>query len=177
MHRWTAEADLADRSTLAGLTGPLLDIGSGPGRMVRAAIDAGLEAYGLDADPAAVESSRAAGLPVLAGSVFDPLPDEGAWASLLLLDGNIGIGGDVPALLARCGELLHRGGVLVAEADPDPARDDVTDCRVRDSDGGESDVFPWSRVGLPALLREAHDFALERIWEHDGRWFVALRAL
>jgi SAM-dependent methyltransferase len=177
LRRWTTAADPVDRSTLDGLAGPLLDIGSGPGRMVRAAMDAGIEAFGLDADPAAVETSRAAGIPVLAGSVFDPLPDEGSWASLLLLDGNIGIGGDVQALLARCAELLRRGGVLVAEADADPARDDVTDYRVRDSDGRESDAFPWSQVGVTALVRGAHDFALDRIWEHGGRWFVALRAL
>ncbi|MBW4041935.1 MAG: class I SAM-dependent methyltransferase [Acidobacteria bacterium] len=177
LHRWTTAADPVDRAALTGLTGPLLDIGSGPGRMVRAAIEAGIEAYGLDADPAAVETSRATGIPVLAGSVFDALPDEGAWASLLLLDGNVGIGGDVAALLARCAELLRRGGVLVAEADSDPARDDVTDYRVRDSEGRESDVFPWSRVGLPALLRNAHDFALDRVWEQHGRWFAALRAL
>lgn len=177
VHRWISAADVADRSALDGLTGPLLDIGSGPGRMIRAATDAGLEAYGVDADPAAVETSRAVGLPVLDGSVFDPLPNEGTWSSVLLLDGNIGIGGDVEALLARCGELLRRGGILVAEADPDPLRDDVAECRVRDSDGGESDPFPWSRVGLPALLRAAHDFALDRVWELQGRWFVRLRAL
>ena len=177
VHRWTSEADLTDRSALDGLTGPLLDVGSGPGRMIRAAMGEGLEAYGVDADPAAVETSRAVGLPVLDGSVFDPLPLEGTWGSLLLLDGNVGIGGDVVALLARCAELLRRGGMLVAEADSDPLRDEVAECRVRDSDGGESDPFPWSRVGLPALLRAAHDFALDRVWEQDGRWFVRLRAL
>ena len=175
VRRWTTAADPVDRSALDGLAGPLLDIGSGPGRMVRAALDAGIEAYGLDADPTAVETSRQAGIPVLAGSVFDPLPDEGAWASLLLLDGNIGIGGDVEALLARCAELLRPGGVLVAEADADPTRDDVTDYRVRDSEGRESEVFPWSQVGLVALHRRAHGFALERTWELDGRSFVALR--
>jgi SAM-dependent methyltransferase len=177
VRRWTSRADVVDRAALAGLTGPLLDVGSGPGRMIRAARDAGLEASGIDADPAAVETSRAIGLPVLEGSVFDPLPDEGAWGSVLLLDGNVGIGGDVEALLARCAALLRRGGVLVAEADPDPTRDEVAECRVRDAAGGESDPFPWSRVGLPALLRAAHDFELDRVWEQHGRWFARLRAL
>ena len=177
VHRWTTDADDADRSAIAGLSGPLLDIGSGPGRMIRAAIEAGIDAYGVDVNDAAVERSRAAGLPILDGSVFDPLPNEGRWGSLLLLDGNIGIGGDVEALLDRCAELLRSGGVLVAEADPDPSRDEVTECRVRDEAGGESDVFPWSRVGLAALLRAARGFALERVWERNGRWFVRLRAL
>lgn len=177
VHRWTSRADLVDRSALDGLSGPLLDVGSGPGRMIRAAETLGIEAFGVDADPAAVETSRAVGLPVLDGSVFEPLPLEGAWGSVLLLDGNVGIGGDVTALLARCAELLRRGGMLVAEADPDPDRDEVAEWRVRDSAGGESDPFPWSRVGLPALLRAAHDFALDHVWELGGRWFVRLRAL
>ena len=176
VHRWSAPADAADLATLEGLRGPLLDIGSGPGRMVRAALDAGLQAWGVDADAAAVATCRAMGLPVLRRSVFDPLPLEGAWSSLLLLDGNVGIGGDVPALLARCAELLHRGGRLVVEAHPDPERDVAALWRVRGA-AGDSDPFPWSQVGLPALLRAAEDFALEHVWETDGRWFVRLRAL
>ncbi|WP_375389328.1 class I SAM-dependent methyltransferase [uncultured Amnibacterium sp.] len=177
LHRWTATADAADRTTLDGLAGPLLDIGCGPGRMIRAALDAGLQATGLDAEPAAAASCRAQGLPVLRRSVFDPLPREGAWGSLLLLDGNVGIGGDVPAMLARCGALLRPGGRLVVEAHPDPTRDAAALWRLRGEGGGESDPFPWSQVGLPALLRAAHDLALERVWERDGRWFVRLRSL
>lgn len=175
VHRWAAPADRADRAALAGLAGPLLDVGSGPGRMIRAA--AHLGASGVEADPEAVRRSRALGLAVIAGSVFDPLPREGRWGSALLLDGNVGIGGDVEALLARCGELLRRGGLLVVETDPDPRRDETADCRVLASDGSASAAFPWSRVGLAAVLRAAHDFALERVWELDGRWFVRLRAL
>ncbi|MGT2426390.1 hypothetical protein [Amnibacterium kyonggiense] len=143
--------------------------------MIRAA--AHLDPSGVEADPIAVRRSRALGLAVIAGSVFDPLPREGGWGSALLLDGNVGIGGDVPALLARCAELLRRGGLLVVETDPDPRRDETAECRVRASDGSESAPFPWSRVGLTAVLRAAHGFALERVWELDGRWFVRLRAL
>jgi SAM-dependent methyltransferase len=176
LRRWTAAADDADLSTLAGLHGPLLDIGCGPGRMVRAALDAGLQAFGVDADAAAVATCRAAGLPVLRRSVFDPLPFEGAWSALLLLDGNVGIGGDVEALLARCAALLRRGGALVVEAHPDPARDVSALWRVRGA-AGDSDPFPWSQVGLPALLRAAHGFDLEHVRELDGRWFARLRAL
>ncbi|GAA2752531.1 class I SAM-dependent methyltransferase [Amnibacterium kyonggiense] len=175
VRRWSGPADRADRAALAGLAGPLLDVGSGPGRMIRAA--AHLDASGVEADPTAVRRSRARGLAVIAGSVFDPLPREGRWGSALLLDGNVGIGGDVAALLARCGELLRRGGLLVVETDADPRRDDTDECRVRSSDGSESAAFPWARVGLIAVLRAAHDFALERVWELDGRWFVRLRAL
>lgn len=173
--RWIAPADAADRSAIAGLTGPLLDVGCGPGRMVRAALDAGLPAWGIDATEAAVERCRAAGLPVLRRDVFAPLPREGGWASVLLLDGNIGIGGDVPALLARCRALLRPGGVLVAEAHPDAERDTTDVVRVRDDAGRESGPFRWAQAGLPALLRAAHGFDVERLWELGGRWFVRLR--
>lgn len=175
VQRWTTGADATDRAVLHGLASPLLDIGSGPGRMIRAAIAAGLDAYGVDADAAAVRAARAAGLPVLDADVFDALPLTGEWSSLLLLDGNIGIGGDVPALLARCAELLRDGGALVVETDPDPARDEVAEYRVRASHGGESDPFPWSRVGRRALLRAAREFVVERVWEAEGRSFVRLR--
>jgi SAM-dependent methyltransferase len=173
--RWTAPADAADRSALDGLTGPLLDVGCGPGRMVRAALDAGLQAYGVDADPVAVATCRATGLPVLRRSVFDRLPLEGAWSALLLLDGNVGIGGDVPAMLDRCRALLRPGGVLVVEAHPDPTRDGTALRRVRDEAGGVSGAFPWSQVGLPALLRAADPFELDRCWRVDGRSFARLR--
>ena len=93
--RWADDPDAADLTTLIGLAGPVLDIGCGPGRMVRAALDAGLAALGVDVSAAAVAHCRDAGLPVLHRSVFDRMPHEGRWWGALLLDGNIGIGGDV----------------------------------------------------------------------------------
>ena len=44
--RWNADADTADLTLLASVLGPLLDIGCGPGRMVRAALDLGLPRSG-----------------------------------------------------------------------------------------------------------------------------------
>jgi SAM-dependent methyltransferase len=173
--RWIAPADAADRSALAGLSGPLLDVGCGPGRMVRAALDAGLQAYGVDADPVAVAMCRADGLPVLRRNLFDRLPLEGAWSSLLLLDGNVGIGGDVPAMLARCRALLRPGGALVVEAHADPTRNAAALRRVRDAAGGVSEAFPWSQVGMPALLGAADGFVLDDRWIADGRSFARLR--
>jgi SAM-dependent methyltransferase len=174
VQRWRAEADDVDRALLDGLDGPLLDLGCGPGRMVRAALDAGLPAWGVDADAAAVAVCRASGLPVLRRDVFDPLPLEGRWATLLLLDGNVGIGGDVAALLARCAALLQPGGRLVVEAHADPTRDVAALWRVRGA-GGASEPFPWSQVGLPALLRAAGAFEVESVEERGGRTFARLR--
>lgn len=171
--RWTAASDAADRSTLEGLQGPVLDIGCGPGRMVRAALDAGLNAMGVDVARAAVDVCVAAGLPVLNRSVFDRLPREGRWSAVLLLDGNIGIGGAVPLLLARCAELLRTGGALVAETHSTPGHDRTYLGTLVDSAGGRSDAFPWTELGadpLAALAAEA-GFELGTTWRVGGRAF------
>ena len=120
--RWNAGADDADLTLLRSVAGPVLDIGCGPGRMVRAALDLGLEVLGVDVSPTAIEIASEARLPVLERSVFDALPDEGEWQTALLVDGNIGIGGDVRAMLSRCRELLTATGEIVVELHPDADR-------------------------------------------------------
>ena len=45
--RWLAPVDAADRALLAHATGPVLDIGCGPGRHVAALVAAGVDALGL----------------------------------------------------------------------------------------------------------------------------------
>ncbi|MFS4507000.1 class I SAM-dependent methyltransferase [Clavibacter sp. Sh2141] len=174
--RWSADADAVDASLLAEAAGPVLDIGCGPGRMVRAAMDAGLGALGIDVSPTVVEMAAGQGLPVLHRSVFERLPREGGWGTLLLLDGNIGIGGDAAALLARCGELLDDEGALVVETHPDPARDRTFECTVEDGQGRASDPFPWAQVGRDAVARMAADagLVLDQSWETGGRSFCRL---
>lgn len=85
-------ADTVDRSVLAMTSGAVLDLGCGPGRMVEAAVQLGRTALGVDLSVAALELAVRRGVPVLHASVFDPLPDEGGWGAVLLLDGNVGIG-------------------------------------------------------------------------------------
>lgn len=179
VERWCAEPDAADLSALRRCTGPVLDIGCGPGRLVAALAALGHPALGIDISEAAVARTLHLGGTALRRSVFDSLPGEGRWATALLIDGNIGIGGDPAALLARTAQLLAPGGLLVAESAPV----DVDECvRVRVDDGRGRDTagadFPWARLGTPALLRHARPsgWRLADQWTVGGRPFVALRS-
>lgn len=176
--RWSADADAADLTTLDDETGPVLDIGCGPARMVRAAVDRGLTVLGLDVSPTAVAMAREAGLPVAGGSVFDPLPREGQWNLALLLDGNVGIGGDPTALLTRCAEILTTTGSIVVETAPEASLDDSYEAHVVDDQGHASATFPWAEVGREALHRHARLSGLRvaQTWSVDGRTFCRLRA-
>ena len=174
--RWTEDADAIDRGLLRRARGPVLDVGCGPGRMVKAAVARGMKALGVDVSPVAVEIVRSAGLPVHHGSIFDPIPYEGSWSTALLLDGNIGIGGDPAALLARCGQVLRASGGVIVETHPDPSRDRAFECSVVGQDGHVSDPFAWAEVGRAALASHAADAGLRvaQSWGGDGRFFSRL---
>jgi SAM-dependent methyltransferase len=174
--RWSADADATDLDLLTDATGPVLDIGCGPGRMIRAAMDLGLSAAGVDVSPAAVQIATAAGLVVFNRSVFAAMPLEGGWGTALLLDGNIGIGGDPGALLARCAQLLSLDGALVVEVSPDAHRDHAFEGTLEDASGRRSDVFPWAEIGIVPLRARAAEAGLRVVqdWISDGRWFARL---
>ncbi|MEU2025497.1 methyltransferase domain-containing protein [Streptomyces sp. NPDC016469] len=180
VERWCAGADAADLSALRRCEGPVLDVGCGPGRLVAALAARGHRALGIDVSEAAVARTVRLGGYALRRSVFDPLPGEGRWGTVLLADGNIGIGGDPDRLLRRAAELLAPGGLLIAETVPHDLDERV---RVRLDDGRAPDgcpaagLFPWARLGSSALLGYArpHGLRADGQWEADGRTFVALR--
>jgi SAM-dependent methyltransferase len=176
--RWNSDADAADLSLLRAVTGPLLDIGCGPGRMVRAAAELGMAALGVDVSAAAIEVARESGLSVLQASVFDSLPGEGAWQTVLLVDGNIGIGGDVDAMIARCTELVSPNGEIVVELSGDADRDYTYTGRIIDDLGHQSALFPWAEVGITRIRQIASERELEvrQFWGIDGRTFCRLAA-
>ncbi len=175
VERWCARADAADHAVLSRCSGPVLDIGCGPGRLVAALAHVGRPVLGIDTSEAAVARTRDTGGAALRRSVFDPLPGEGRWGSALLMDGNIGIGGDPGALLARVAELLCPGGLLFVEAAPT----EVEECfgvRLDDGDGAQGPVFPWARIGAAALRRTAQSagWTAAAQWTAGGRPFLAL---
>ncbi len=91
--RWCGRPDAADEELLDRCHGPVLDVGCGPGRLTVALTERGMTALGGDICRTAVARVRRAGATALRRSVFDPLPGHGRWATVLLADGNIGIGG------------------------------------------------------------------------------------
>ncbi|WP_329128601.1 class I SAM-dependent methyltransferase [Streptomyces sp. NBC_01476] len=180
VERWCAGPDDADRTVLAACRGATLDIGCGPGRMVTALAEGSRPALGIDVSTEAVRRTRAAGGAALLRSVFEPLPQEGHWRTALLIDGNIGIGGDPGALLSRVRQLVHSHGTLIVEAAPVGLADDLderTPVRLHDGTGAHGAAFPWTRVGPTALIRHATaaGWAPATAWSRDDRRFVALR--
>lgn len=171
--RWHASADPVERALLATVDDAVLDIGCGPGRIVAELAGQGRVALGVDSSPAAVAATRGRGAPVLLRSAFDPLPGEGRWSSVLLLDGNVGIGGDPVALLARCAALLRPGGQLVAEVEPPGVAARSLTVRL-ESDGVTTRWFPWAQVGADDAAGLAATAGLRSAGrtEADGRWFA-----
>ncbi|WP_369173186.1 class I SAM-dependent methyltransferase [Streptomyces sp. R28] len=178
VERWCADADAADLEVLRRCEGAVLDVGCGPGRLVAALGRQGRRVLGIDVSEAAVTRTVRLGGPALRRSVFDPLPGEGRWGTVLLIDGNVGIGGDPAALLARTAQLLSPGGLLIAETLPDLDLDERVQVHVTDARGATGTAFPWARLGTPALLRHAERAGWRAVgqWTAGGRSFAALRS-
>ena len=175
LDRWCSPADETDRSLLAHATGTILDVGCGPGRLVGELARQGRHALGLDISPAALRLARRAGGTVIRRSVFDPLHGEGMWGTVLLADGNIGIGGRPVALLERCRQLLAPTGTVLVEVErPGTGRRDT---RIRLERGAEaSEWFGWAHVGVDAVdeLAAAAGLRVAETWHERNRWFAAL---
>ncbi|HJQ43573.1 MAG TPA: class I SAM-dependent methyltransferase, partial [Jatrophihabitantaceae bacterium] len=85
--RWRRPADATDLAILEHAVGPALDIGCGPGRITAALNRRGLFTIGIDISAVAVAMAQARGVTALRRDVFRPLPGEGRWNSVILLDG------------------------------------------------------------------------------------------
>ncbi|MFD8008823.1 class I SAM-dependent methyltransferase [Streptomyces sp. NPDC058955] len=175
VERWCGAPDRADRSVLDRCHGAVLDVGCGPGRLVAALAAEGRRALGVDVSPEAVARTVRLGGTALCRSVFSPLPGEGRWDTVLLIDGNVGIGGDPAALLRRLRQVASRSGRLIAECAPLDV-DERCDVRVDDGRGGRGTPFPWARVGVRALSAHAAavGWTVSERWDLRGRHFATL---
>ncbi len=180
LHRWCS-ADATDRAALDRLRiglpagAGVLDLGCGPGRHAGYLHHAGLDVLGVDTSAAAIALTHRTGAAALRADALGPLPSPAAgWDGVLLLDGNIGIGGDPRRLLSQAAGLLAPAGRLLVELDPDR----VTDCRwLQLSDGDRlSAPFRWARLAADDLEGAADGLGLSTtdVWTQDERHFSLL---
>lgn len=177
--RWTEPAQDADLDLLSRCAGPVLDIGCGPGRLTAALHARGVECLGVDVAPIAVEVARRSGVVVLHASIYDAVLDDTTWQTVLLADGNVGIGGDPTRLLRRAHDLLVPGGSVLVELDPPSVPTAAVRVRLESSSGASSGWFPWAHVSAADIdhVSEGVDLCVHDRWVAAGRWFAELRSV
>ncbi|MEU8232645.1 class I SAM-dependent methyltransferase [Actinoplanes sp. NPDC048967] len=173
---WCRARIPGDSGLLRRCSGPTLDIGCGPGRLINALNRWGCPALGVDISATAVRIARARGATVLRRDVFGQLPGHGRWRHLLLADGNIGIGGDPVALLRRCRELLGSDGRLHAELSAAGTRSWAGAASIRAAGDPAVATFRWAEVAPEDLadLAEMSALRVTETWKEAGRWFATL---
>jgi len=151
--RWCSRPDDADGSVLTRVEGTTLDVGCGPGRLTVALTARGHAVLGIDVTPG-----------------------EGRWDTVLLIDGNVGIGGDPVALLRRVWQLLAPTGCALIELEPPATAGHVGPARIRRADGVVTSWFPWARVPIGTIggIAGVAGFVTRESWCVDGRCFTAL---
>lgn len=172
---WTRPVDAGDLALLAQCRGETLDIGCGPGRMTRALAERGHAVLGIDVVPEAIRMTRERGAVAILRDVFESVPGEGRWSTALLADGNIGIGGDPRALLARVRALLVLGGRVVVDLAAPGVGVRTSAVRLR-TPLLQSRPFRWSVVGADAVGSIAISVGLMvlGVHVHGDRWFAVL---
>ncbi|MDT5339458.1 MAG: hypothetical protein QOD90_4963 [Mycobacterium sp.] len=163
VHSWLVGGQRLDRAfdkAVLGLChGPTIDLGCGPGRFVAHLTKLGIPALGVDQSQTAVEMARRSGAPALRRDVFERLPGTGRWGTVLLADGNVGLGGDPIRVLRRAAELMRTGGRCIAEFDPNISGVQSRWVRL-ESAKTVGPWFRWASVGVDCAKRLAEDVGL-----------------
>ncbi|MFV0460855.1 MAG: class I SAM-dependent methyltransferase [Actinomycetales bacterium] len=173
---WCRTAISGDETMLSRCSGPTLDVGCGPGRLVAALTRRGIPALGIDISDESLRHTRGRGALALRRDVFSTLPGEGRWNTVLLADGNVGIGGDPVHLLRRCASLLGRGGQVLVEL-AGPRQDTWRGAARWECRRSHSEWFPWAVLSVTDLAEVA---ALTGMTTHltrasSKRWFASLQ--
>lgn len=174
---WTRPADPTDLLFLRHCAGATIDVGCGPGRLTAELAAAGHVALGIDVVPEAVRQTWQRGGSALHRDVFDPLPGEGRWDTVLLVDGNIGIGGDPTALLGRLRRVVARRGRIVVEVGAPGTPTGPIEAQLA-CDCSATAYFPWALVGVEGLPAVAERAALSvrAVDRYGERWCAVLGA-
>lgn len=162
VHKWLGGrgADEAfDDAVVSMCNGPTIDLGCGPGRLVARLVRRGVPALGVDQSATAVGLARRNGAPALRRDVFGPLPGTGRWQTVLLADGNVGLGGDPPRVLRRAAELLAVGGRCLAEFDARATGVRIGWVRLESADT-VGPWFRWASVGVDIAGRLAQQVGM-----------------
>jgi SAM-dependent methyltransferase len=148
-----------ERQLVAEVTaGPVLDLGAGAGRVALHLQGRGLAVTAVDASPGAVEVCRRRGVhDVRLGDLADP-PVDRRWQAILLLCGNLGLGGSWEGnrrLLRRLAAISAPGAVLVGDSVDGGPRPEIR-LRIRH---GQLVGEWWSQRNVaadevPALVRD-----------------------
>ena len=172
---WSGVLD-GDHAVLDLCSGPTLDVGCGPGRMTRLLAERGAIVLGIDVVPEAISRTRYGGAVAMLRDVFERVPAEGRWGTVLLADGNLGIGGDPCRLLTRLRHLLAPGGLVVADVAP-PGTGLRTGTVQLTAGGLVSEPFPWAFVGADAVEDVARPAGFATTTRDlGGRWVAVLEA-
>lgn len=177
LRRWDHPADEHDRSILDLCVGPTLDVGCGPGRLATGLAERGHVVLGIDIVGAAVGTAVRRGAAALCRDVFGVLPGEGRWGTVLLADGNVGIGGDPVALLRRLRRVIDPRGRIVAELAPPGTRSAGGWARLEWA-GEAIQPLRWSVVGVDDIdtLAAAAGFLVGEVRRLGERWCAVLEA-
>lgn len=176
LHQWCGGLSPADSALLDRCRGPVLDAGCGPGRLAAGLAARGIRCLGIDRSPVAVALAARRGATVRRACLFQRLPGEGSWATVLLADGNIGIGGDPGRLLRRLREVVSPTGRIVAEVGAPGSGSGPLRLRLEAPEGAPGPWFPWARLAVDdvAPLAAATGLRLTHRWASGGRRFVEL---
>ena len=159
-------------------SGPVLDLGAGAGRVALYLQDRGIEVTAVDASPGAVEVCRLRGVRnVLLADLNDP-PRNRLWGAILLLCGNLGLGGSWEGnrrLLTRLAQQTAPDGLLIGDT-VEPRGPAQIRLRIRYRDM----VTPWwqqrnlSKSEIPTLV-DGTGWKIERHLEDAVDHAVLLR--
>lgn len=158
--------------------GPVLDLGCAAGRAALYFQERGLEVTAVDSSPGAAATAAQRGvLDARVGDLNDP-PADRAWGAVLLLCGNLGLGGSWTgnrALLLRLAEIATPGAILIGDS-VNPR--DAADVRFRIRYGSMTTPW-WPQRNIASLeiknLIEGTGWALEQHFEDGEDHAVLLR--